>query len=138
MQAPANQHHRCSDTADEQHLQRFGRALSIAGEIGAKGLQRVVGHHRIGRQQKANDLEEVGVHTLVAWCLCLKALYSGLGYSSFAELALNSTKPGSCGPRALVNGSRNCRRWPTEGTRSRGGTCGGGSELIGTDRYTNG
>ena len=56
-----DQHHRCSDTKDEQHLQRFGRALSIAGEIGA---QRVVRNDRIGRQQKANDLEEVGVHTL--------------------------------------------------------------------------
>ena len=64
MQAPADQHHRCSDTADEQHLQRFGRALSIAGEVGAEGLQRVVGHHRIGRQEKANDLKGVGVHKL--------------------------------------------------------------------------
>ena len=64
MQAPANQHHRCSDPADEQHLQSFGRLLLIAGEIGAEGLQRVVRYHRIGRQDKANDLKGVGVHKL--------------------------------------------------------------------------
>ena len=73
MQAPANQHHRCSDPADEQHLQSFGRLLLIAGEIGAEGLQRVVRYHRIGRQDKANDLKDVGVHNLVAWCVSLKA-----------------------------------------------------------------
>ena len=73
MQAPADQHHRCSDTGDEKHLQNFGRALSIAGEVGAQGLQRVVRNDRIGRQQKANNLEEVGFHTLVAWCVSLKA-----------------------------------------------------------------
>ena len=79
MQAPADQHHRCSNPADEQHLQSFGRALLIAGEVGAEGLQRVVRHDRIGRQQKANDLDGVGVHNPVAWCLCLKALLLRLG-----------------------------------------------------------
>ncbi len=64
MQAPADQHHRCRDPADEQHLQSFGRALLIAGEVGAEGLQRVVGHYRIGRQKKPNDLKGVGVHNL--------------------------------------------------------------------------
>ncbi len=50
MQAPADQHHRCGDSADEQHLKSFGCSLLIAGEVGAEGLQRVVGNHGVGRQ----------------------------------------------------------------------------------------
>ena len=89
MQEPADQQYSCSNSTDEQHLQRLGCAALVAGEVSTEGLQRIVRYHRIGRQQKTDDLKSACFHDPVVFAPVL----GDLGGVAVIQASLKSPLP---------------------------------------------